>query len=197
MNNKIRFIISMVLLCLVIQIAGASENDYGIVKAWCNNEPATVDGLKLKIGEPTIIKVEVTSKINGFLDLIIEEPGVTNSFDVISGPSDFDEIISEYDVKPEWTKEYIWTISPNGRWTDGNAPINLYVQFNQDIDEVERVQFTIANPYILDEQYSGPTRTAIDPSSTDETPSQGSPGFGVVGALMGIMLAVGYMSGKN
>jgi hypothetical protein len=54
------------------------------------------------------------------------------------------------------------------------------------------VVFTIANPYILDEQYSGPapTRTAADPSSTDQTPSQGSPGFGVAGAVLGIMLVV-------
>jgi sarcinarray family protein len=198
MNSKNRLIISMVIICLVTQITSAEENDYGIVKAWCNDEPATVNGLKFKIGEPIIIKVEVTSKINGFIDLIIEEPGVTKSYNVISGPSDFDEIISEYDVEPGWTKEYTWTISPNGKWTDGNAPINIYVQLNQEIDEVEQVQFTIANPYILDEQYSGPapTRTATDSSSTDQPPSQGSPGFGVMGALLGIVLVVVYRAGK-
>ncbi|MBA1341012.1 MAG: hypothetical protein C5S40_02625 [ANME-2 cluster archaeon] len=56
------------------------------------------------------------------------------------------------------------------------------------------IDFTIANPHILDEQYSGfnifPTRTTSDPSSTDQPPSQGSSGFGVVGALLGIVLVV-------
>ena len=45
---------------------------------------------------------------------------------------------------------------------------------------------------ILDEHHSGPapTRTTTDPSSTDQPPSQGSPGFGVAGALLGIALVV-------
>jgi hypothetical protein len=37
---------------------------------------------------------------------------------------------------------------------------------------------------------ASPTRTAADPSSTDQPPSQGSPGFGVAGALLGIALVV-------
>jgi len=54
------------------------------------------------------------------------------------------------------------------------------------------IEFTIANPYILDEQYSGPApiRTSADPSSTDQPPSQGSPGVGVAGALLGIALVM-------
>ena len=192
MKQIVRLIIFLVLICTLIPNGNAAENDYGKVIAWCNDEPATVNDLKVKIGEPITIKVQVTSKINGFVGVELNEPGVTRSYDIISGPSDFDKGIYEYDVESGWKNEYIWIISPNGEWTDGNAPINLYVQFNQDIDEVERVEFTIANPYILDEQYSGPapTRTATDPSSTDQTPSQGSPGFGVVGAMLGIAFVV-------
>ncbi|MCD4798950.1 MAG: hypothetical protein K8R19_08090, partial [Methanosarcinales archaeon] len=89
---------------------------------------------------------------------------------------------------------YIWKLKPNGDWTNGNAPINLFVQFNKAHDDVRMIQFTIANPHILDEQYSSfnifPTRTATDPSSTDQPPSQGSPGFGVAGALLGIALVM-------
>jgi len=70
--------------------------------------------------------------------------------------------------------------------------INVIVIFNKEINDNLRVQYTIDNPYILDEQYSGPapTRTTTDPSSTDQPPSQGSPGFGVAGALLGIALVV-------
>ena len=192
MNSKNRLIISVVFICLVTQITSAAENDYGIIKAWCNDEPATVNGLKLKISEPIIIKVEVTSKINGFVDLKLKEPGVTDAFYVISGPSRMGEWITENDVDSDWTKVYTWTIAPNDKWTNGYAPVNILVYFNKEINDDQSIQFTIANPYILDEQYSGPvpTRTTSDPSSTDQPPSQGSPGFGVSGALLGIALVM-------
>ena len=37
---------------------------------------------------------------------------------------------------------------------------------------------------------ASPTRTPADPSSTDQPPSQGSPGFRVAGALVGTALVV-------
>ncbi|MCD4845686.1 MAG: sarcinarray family MAST domain-containing protein, partial [Methanosarcinales archaeon] len=92
-----------------------------------------VEGLKLKINEPVEIKVEVTSKIDGgFIGIILCEPGVTKSFDVISGPSDFGKYIIKDDIKSGWVKTYTWTICPNGNWVDGNAPINIFVQFSKE-----------------------------------------------------------------
>jgi flagellar assembly factor FliW len=47
---------------------------------------------------------------------------------------------------------------------NGNAPLNIFVQFNKGNYD-KKIQFTIANPYILDEQYSGavptPEKTAF------------------------------------
>ncbi|MBC2702285.1 MAG: sarcinarray family MAST domain-containing protein [ANME-2 cluster archaeon] len=187
-----KLIIFLVLIFTLIPNGNAAENDYGKVIAWCNDEPATVNDLKIKIDEPIVVKVEVTSKIAGFVDMQLYEPGVTKSFDVISGPSNFDEWVSEYDLEPGWTKVYTWTIAPNGKWTGGRVPINVIVIFNKEINNNLRVQYTIANPYILDEHYSGPapTRTTTDPSSTNQPPSQGSPGFGAASALLGIALVV-------
>ena len=191
MVQKNRLLFSLIIICILIQNCGAAENNFGIVKAWCNQEPATVNNLKVKINEPITIKIEINSKIDGFIDVILEEPGTTKSYDVISGPTDFDDYIS-YDVTHGWSKEETWIITPNGKWTNGNTPINLYVQFNQAIDEVEQVQITIANPYILDEQYSGSTpKPTHDPKSTDQPPSsEGLPGFGVMVALMGVAALV-------
>jgi hypothetical protein len=97
-------------------------------------------------------------------------------------------------IESGWKTNYVWKLKPNGDWTNGNAPINLFVQFNKAHDDVRMIDFTITNPRILDEQYSGfniiPPRTITDPSSTDQPPSQGSPGFGVAGALVGIALVV-------
>jgi sarcinarray family protein len=197
MKYNSQIVILLLIILLTFQTITAAENEYGIVKAWCNNEPATVEDINLKVGESIVIKVEVSSKIDGFIDLKLKEPGVTKAFDVISGPSKIGEWITENNVDSDWTKVYTWTIAPNNKWTNGRAPVNILVNFNKEINDDQSIQFTIANPYILNEQYSGPTPTTTAPSSTDQPPSQGSPGFGVVGTLMGIMLAVGFRFGKN
>ena len=173
------------------------EKNYGIVNAWFNGEEATVKNIQLKVGEPVEIKVDITSKINGYISLKLINPLITESYEVVSGPSNIDEWIDVSNIESGWTKSYIWVIEPTGEWTNGNAPINIFVEFGKTYNDDEHYEFTIVNPYILDEQYSGPTHTATDPSSTNQPPSQGSPGFGVMVALMGIMLAVGYRSGKN
>ena len=75
-------------------------------------------------------------------------------------------------------------------WT---IPLNIVFKFyDRDEKEGYPFEFTAANIMVHDEHYSGPapTRTTTDPSSTDQTPSQGSPGFGVVGALLGIALVM-------
>ena len=167
------------------------ENDFGIVNAWYNGQEATVENIQLKVGEPAEITVSVFSKIECNVYLELTNPMVTKPYKIVNGPSDFDELIQNRDVKSSWSENYTWIIEPNGEWTNGNAPINVFVEFSDRGDD-RHVEFTIANPYILDEQYSGPapTRTATDPSSTYQSPSQGSPGFGVAGALLGIALVV-------
>ncbi len=164
-------------LFLIFQIANGAENDYGIVKAWFNGKNATSEGDVLKVGEPAEIKVEIFSKINGIVGLELNEPGVTKAFKV-NGPSNLDESIVNYNVTNDWSKTYTWTITPNGAWKNGNAPINIFVQFNKivngKITNDKTIQFTIANPYILDEQYTGsPTTTTT--SSAPKTTEPGAP----------------------
>ncbi len=190
-KNNIVFLI--LVICFLIQISTAGENEYGIVKSWYDNQPATVEGVGLKINESVEIKVEVTSKVDAsFIDIVLCEPGVTKSFIVISGPSDFEEWISEDDIKSGWIKAYTWTICPNGNWVGGNAPINIFVQFNKEIGDVLKIQYSIANPYILDEQYSGynPFHTTTTSSSTNKSQSNSSPSFGIIGALLSVALVV-------
>jgi sarcinarray family protein len=194
MKNKIiKTALSIIVFCIIIQSCTAGENEYGIVKAWYDNQPATVEGVGLKINEPVEIKVEVTSKVDAFfIGIELSEPGVTKSFDVISGPSDFGEWISKYDIKSGWVKTYTWTICPNGNWTDGNAPINIFVQFTKEINDDRFIQYSIANPHIFDEQYSGsnPSHTTTTSSSTNQSQSNSSPSFGIIGALLSVALVV-------
>ncbi len=192
------FALVIMVLFLNLQVADAEENEYGIVKAWFDGKNATietVEGVKLKVGEPIEVKVEVISKINGNVYLKIKEPGVTKAFDVLSGPSKQDETIDNYDIKSGWSKTYTWTISPNGAWKNGNAPINIMVSFSKNGNQ-KPIQFTIANPFILDEQYPGstPSRTtgAAQPSptgtSSEPKPSPFLPAAGALAVVIGVWM---------
>ena len=199
---KILVKIVLIICFLLISISNctAAENEYGRVSAWFNDETATVEGIILKINEQFEVKVEVESYIDGNVYVKLYEPGVTTAFEIIDGPSEIDEWNDNYEINPGWKKTYNWIIIPNGDWTNGNAPINILVSFSKEGTQ-NPIDFTIANPQILDEQYSGfnifPTRTTTDPSSTNQSQSQGSPGFGVAGAMLGILLAVVYRARRG
>ena len=194
--KRILYLILVLLICFNQNtFAEPAENDFGIVNAWYNGQEATVENIQLKVGEPAEITVSINSKIDCNVYVKLINPLVTVPYDILSGPSDLDESIDNRGVKSGWTTNYTWIIAPNGKWTNGNAPINIFVQFS-DRGDVRIEEFTIANPIIFDKQNSGPTRTTTDPSSTDQSPSQGSPGFGVAGALLGILLAVVYRAGR-
>ena len=181
-KNIVKIVLIASILLINISNCLAAENEFGKVSAWYNDEPATVEGITLKINEPFTVKAIVESKITGNVYVEIYEPGITNAYKVIEGPSKIDEVIKNTKIESGWKTTYIWKLKPNGDWTNGNAPINLFVQFNQDYDDIRKVDFTIANPYILDEHYSGSTRTAT-PSSSGQPSSEGSPGFGILAAL--------------
>ncbi|MCG7848308.1 MAG: sarcinarray family MAST domain-containing protein [ANME-2 cluster archaeon] len=196
MNTTLFIIFTLLMSFTHIACAEPVENDFGIVNAWYNGQEAMVENINLKIGEPAEITVSIISKIDCNVYLELTNPLVTKPYEIISGPSEFNELIQNRGIKSGWSKNYTWIIKPNDKWVNGNAPINIFVEFSDRGDD-RHEEFTIVNPYILNEQYSGPAPTTTDPSSTDQPPSQGSPGFGVVGALMGIMLVVGYWSGKS
>ena len=146
----------------------------------------------MKIGEPAEIKVEVISKINGDVLLTLREPGATKAFDVVSGPSKLDGRIDNLKIDSGWSKNFTWVVTPNGAWKNGNAPINIVVEFYKGMND-KIIQFSIANPYILDEQYPGssPAQTtgALQPTGTSSSTPQQAPFLEAAGAIV-VMLGV-------
>ncbi len=178
-------------LFLIFQMANGAENEYGIVRAWFDGKNATVNNVQLKIGEFAEVKVEVISKIKGDASIKLKEPGVTKAFNFISGPSKEEEWITNMNVDSGWSKIYVWTLSPNGEWKNGNAPINILVQFNKGMID-KTIQFTIANPYILDEQYTGAASTTTSPApKTTEpgAPMKTAPFLSLLAAAFVLLLA--------
>jgi sarcinarray family protein len=188
------FSICLVITIALVQTVGAvpTENEYGNVKAWFNGEEATVKNVKLKIGEPAYIEVIVKSNISGHVIVGLANPLVTKPYKVLEG-SDIEERIENLDVSSGWSKKFNWKIEPNGDWKNGNAPINVLVTFYNTKNKVsKKIEISIADPYILDEQYSGstPARTtgASQPTPTSTSPeTQQAPFLSALAALVVIL----------
>ena len=177
-------ILILIVLFLNFQIVTGAENEYGIVRAWFNGKNATANDVQLKIGEPAEVKVEVISKIKGDASIKLKEPGVTKAFDVLGGPSKEEEWLTNMNIESGWSKTYTWTVAPNDAWKGGNAPLNIVVQFNKGMND-KTIQFTIVNPYILDEQYSGAVPTPeTTPAGTQSKETPFLPGIFTVSALI-------------
>ena len=185
-------------IMFLIYNVGAVENEMVEYEVYYNGKVTTVYDAELKVGEPATIKAVVYLKKNVDVSTVIDATGFDRKeknqpFEVIEGPSEFAETAREFGYNAGETVTFEWIVQPTDVAAGWIIPLNIIFTF-YDRDEKKGIpiKFTAAHIMVHDEQYSGPapTRTAADPSSIDQTPSQGSPGFGVVSALLGIMLVV-------
>ncbi len=191
----------IMLLCVMIYLTcnvSAVENDLVEYEVYYNGRVTTVYDAELKVGEPATIKAVVYLKKNVDVSTAITATGfgfknIDQPFEVIKGPSEFTEVAREFDHNAGETVTFEWVVQPTDKAAGWTIPLNIaFTFYNRDEKEGYPFSFTAANIRVHDEHYSGPapTRTTIDPSSTDQPPFQGSPGFGVAGTLLGIALVV-------
>jgi MAST domain-containing protein len=193
--KKIMLLFVMVYLTCNVS---AFENEFTNGSVYFNDKKCTVYDAELKVGEPATIKAVVYLKKNVDVSTLIDATGFDRNrkdqpFEVIEGPSEFTETAREFGHNAGETVIFEWIVQPTDEAAGWTIPLNIVFKFyDRDEKEGYPIKFTAANIEVHDEQYSGPapTRTATDPSSTDQPPSQGSPGFGVAGALLGIALVV-------
>ena len=200
MINRILNICCIILFTsiLLINNVSAFENEFTNGSVYFNDKKCTVYDAELKVGEPATIKAVVYLKKNVDVSTAISASGfgfknIDQPFEVIEGPSEFTEVAREFDHNAGETVTFEWIVQPTDKAAGWTIPLNIVFKFyDRDEKEGYPFEFTAANIEVHDEQYSGPapTRTTPDPSSTDQPPSQGSPGFGVAGALLGIALVV-------
>ncbi|MCD4845398.1 MAG: sarcinarray family MAST domain-containing protein [Methanosarcinales archaeon] len=176
----------------------AFDNELANGSVYFNEKQCTVYDAELKVGEPATIKAVVYLKKNVDVSTGITASGwgfknVDQPFEVIKGPSEFTEVAREFDHNAGETVTFEWIVRPTDEAAGWTIPLNIVFKFyDRDEREGYPLKFTAASIMVPDEHYSGPapTRTTADPSSTNQSPSQGSPGLGVAGALMGIALVV-------
>ena len=198
-----RLVRIIMLLCVMIYLTcnvSAFDNELANGSVYFNDKKCTVYDAELKVGEPATIKAVVYLKKNVDVSTRISASGfgfknVDQPFEVIKGPSEFTEVAREFNHSAGETVTFEWTVQPTDEAAGWTIPLNIVLKFyDRDEKEGYPFKFTAANIMVHDEHYSGPApaRTTTDPSSTNQSQSQGSPGFGGAGALLGILLAVVY-----
>ena len=196
----------IMLLYLMIYLTcnvSAFDNEFVNGSVYFNDRKCTVYDAELKVGEPATIKAVVYLKNNVDVSTRITASGfgfknVDQPFEVIKGPSEFTEVAREFNHSAGETVTFEWIVRPTDKAAGWTIPLNIaFTFYDRDEREGYPLSFTAASIMVHDEHYSGPvpTRTTTDPSSTNQPPSQGSPGFGVAGALLGIALVM--LGGRN
>jgi len=156
---KKEVIVGGVLLAIVLVAMeiNAGECEYGTAYAWVKTEGndwrnATVHET-LKVHEPFEVKVKVTTKVNCPW-FSIKIYGYGNAYEVQSGPSKIGEWLDEDDLVAGTERTYQWTVRPTGKFTDGEAPLNVRAQFST-MEDDKFVDFTIIAAYISSEEWEG------------------------------------------
>ena len=192
-----KIMLLFVLIYLTCNVS-AFENEFANGSVYFNDKKCTVYDAELKLGEPATIRAVVYLKKNVDVSTAISASGfgfknVDQPFEVIEGPSEFTEVAREFDHNAGETVTFEWIVQPTDKAAGWTIPLNIVFKFyDRDEREGYPIKFTAASILVPDEHYSGPapTRTTTDPSSTNQSQTQGSPGFGVVSALLGIALVV-------
>ena len=203
MMNKLRIILTLSILICLICNANANINELVEYEVYYNNQTATVFDADLKIGEPATIKAVVYLKKNVDVSTGLTATGFkyddpNQPYEVIEGPSEFIKSAREFGHNATETVTFEWIICPTDIAAGWTIPLNIdFTFYDRDEKEGYPIEFTAANICVSNEHYSGSTaHTTTDPSSTDQPSSEGSPGFGVLTAVLSIVLMVLWMRSK-
>ncbi len=119
----------------------ASETEYGICNSWIKLEDnewqkTPVKNVSLDIYEPFYIKAKITTKLECRVALELVGAGFTKTFEVIQGPSKYNEAIC-YSEKPKgWNETFQWKLRPtDNKFAGGTTPLKLYVQYKKRYDD--------------------------------------------------------------
>ncbi|MEA3294599.1 MAG: sarcinarray family MAST domain-containing protein [Euryarchaeota archaeon] len=201
--NKIIICLILIVSISLISNVNAFDTEYANGSVYFNDQKATVYNANLKVGEPATIKAVVYLKKNVDVSTGITATGfgfknIDQPYKVIEGPSEFTETARHFGHNAGETVTFEWIICPTDIAAGWTIPLNIDLKFyDRDEEEGYPIEFTAANICVSDEQSSdSATHTTTNPSSTDQSSSEGSPGFGVLTVLLSIILIVLWMKRK-
>ena len=156
MKNELRIfrIVACALLLLILTSTAYPAFAKPVVKAYFNGQEATVRNVTLKVNEPFVVDVNITVDADSNVGVILMEPGVSKSYQWLEGNRTYD--FENVKCKAGNTCHFHWKLAPNGDWTEGDAPVNIYYQVN-DAHQYDHIlssgEFTVVDPYISSEKY--------------------------------------------
>jgi len=139
----IKLAVGLLLITMVFSVPSicAGENEYGTYEAWIKLDDGDwqevpITGVSLDIYEPFYVRATLTNKIECWPLVELEGVGQTVTFEVVEGPSEFEEYVSYKEQKPAgWSETYEWKVRPTDHdFVGGQTPLKLFVQFRIMID---------------------------------------------------------------
>jgi len=163
MKNIFKFIwIWFFLIILLLPLADAVECGWGTIETkfklddgeW---QDTGVTDVPICTYEPFQVRADVEIKKECEVSLSICGVGSRDAYEVIEGPSEYDDWTEDINCNESWNGTFIWTLRPTDEWSGGSAPVLLYVQFtkfNPEADLSKRVKYHIENIKIVHCQIS-------------------------------------------
>jgi len=203
MMNKMIICLILIVSISLISNVNAFDNEYANGSVYFNDQKATVYDANLKVGEPATIKAVVYLKKNVDVSTGLTATGFrfndpNQPYKVIEGPSEFVKSAREFGHNATETVTFEWVICPTDVAAGWSIPLNIDFNFyDRDEKEDNPIYFTVANICVPDEHSSGSAaHTTTDRSSNGQSSSEDSPGFGVLTAVVSIVLIVLWMRRK-
>jgi len=193
-----------------LQNVSAGECEYGTINAGFSKDGATwqnatVNHINYSCGEPFFVKATIKPKIDLIsIDIKIWETGESNkqdsTFELLEGPNCFFTYFDIYPVNKNDVFTYFWKfrVKPDTDWVNGNAPLNLHVQFDKNDNDNKDITFTIVNMYIQDVMWEGYIENHDDQSLGQNMPEKNnSPGYEFFLLIILIFFIAIYNRKKN
>jgi MAST domain-containing protein len=181
----------------------AAENPYGKIytyDVYYNDKllPDTdVAKPVLKIGEPFTVGINLTVYQKSEVSVQLNEIG-EGYFVIVDGPTSKMNVYRADIMEKNSSILYKWTVIPTEKWAGGSIPIDIIYQINDFKTGHILVNsgFTVAYPYISNENYKGKVSTPEKQpvSNTESSPAEPSPmsastpAFSLAGAISIIAL---------
>nr|WP_321498917.1 sarcinarray family MAST domain-containing protein [uncultured Methanolobus sp.] len=181
MYIKVGILCFICILCLLATPVSC-ENSNIKIDVYYNDElypGASTPKPLLKIGEPFVLRFEVTCYKKNFLAVQLLSIG-NDDFDIINGPTLSLGTGTRGVIEANETRIFEWTVAPNEEWAGGSAPIDFYYQMT-DLDTpttIAKGEFTAAYVTISEEYYDGAESTTDSTSNSEaESSSPSTPAF--------------------